>query len=297
MRLPLLLSTTLWVLVAGPPVWAGSDSDQTVNADPHGTVEVSNFSGKINVTGWDQPKVSVHANLSGGINNVDVRGDHGRTTITVRMEGMHWGGGGNADLEIKIPKGSELDVSSVSADVTSHGVLGTQRLKTVSGSIKADISGADIEAKTVSGDVFLHGDGKPGSLHVTSISGGIHLEHGAGDLEATTVSGDLNVHLDPGRSVRMRTTSGRMSLQGKLSKDADVDIQTTSGEVKVHAASEGGYDYEVSTFSGSIHNCFNVEAEKTSRYGPGEQLNGTRGKGGGHIRLKTFSGSVELCDK
>jgi hypothetical protein len=264
----LVLSTALLALAAGTTVWAASNPDQTVNADPRGTVEVSNFSGRINVTGWDEPKVSVHANLSGGINNVDVRSDHGRTTITVRMENMHWGRGGDADLDIKIPKGSELDVSSVSADVTSRGVLGTQRLKTVSGSIKADFSGADTEAKTVSGEVYLRGDGKPASLHVTSISGGIHLEHGAGDLETTTVSGDLNVQLDPGRSVRMRSTSGRMVLQGKLTKDADVDAQTVSGDVKLHTATDGGYEYEVSTFSGSIHNCFNVEAEKTSRSGP-----------------------------
>jgi len=296
MRMPLLLSTTVLALVAGAAARA-TDSDQAVNADPRGTVEVSNISGKVEVTGWDQPKVSVHANLSGGIHNVEVRSDHGRTTITVRMEGMRWGGGGDADLDIKIPKGSELDVTSVSADVTTRAVVGMQRLKTVSGSIKADISQGDTEAKTVSGGVFLRGDGKPASIHATSISGSIRLEHGAGDLEATTVSGDLNVQLEPGRSVRMRTTSGRMALQGKLSKDADVDTQTVSGDVKLHAAPDGGYDYEISTFSGSIHNCFNVEAEKTSRYGPGERLNGTRGNGSGHIRVKTMSGSVDLCDK
>jgi DUF4097 and DUF4098 domain-containing protein YvlB len=296
MRMPLLLATTVLALVAATTVRA-ADADQTVNAEPRGTVEVSNFSGRVNVTGWDQSKVSVHANLSGGIDNVDVRSDHGRTTITVRMEGMRWGGGGNADLDIKIPKGSELDVSSVSADVTTRGVVGTQRLKTVSGSIKAEFAQADTEAKTVSGEVFLRGDGKPASLHATSISGSIRLERGAGDLEATTISGDLNVQLEPGRSVRMRTQSGRMVLQGKLSKDADVDTQTVSGDVKLHAEPVGGYDYEVSTFSGSIHNCFNVEAEKTSRYGPGERLNGTRGNGSGHVRVKTMSGSVDLCDK
>jgi DUF4097 and DUF4098 domain-containing protein YvlB len=294
--MPLLLSTTVWALAAATTVCA-TNSDQAVNADPRGTVEVSNFSGRVEVTGWDQPKVSVHANLSGGINNVDVRSDHGRTTITVRMEHMRWGGGGDADLDIKIPKGSELEVTSVSADVTSRGVVGPQRLKTVSGSIKADFSQADTEAKTVSGEVFLRGDGKPASLHATSISGSIHLERGAGDLEATTVSGDLNVQLEPGRSVRLRTTSGRMILQGKLSKDADVDAQTVSGDVKLHAAPEGGYDYEISTFSGSIHNCFNVEAERTSRYGPGERLNGARGNGAGHVRVKTMSGTVDLCDK
>jgi DUF4097 and DUF4098 domain-containing protein YvlB len=298
MRLALLLSTTVVALAAGAAVHAAEhSSDQQVNADPRGTVEVSNFAGRVQVSGWDKPFVSVHSNLSGDVDNVDVRSDHGRTSINVRMHGFSFGGGGEADLDIKVPRGSELDVTSVSADVISTGMSGVQRLKTVSGSIKADIAQADVEAKTVSGEVVLRGSGKPGELHATSISGGIRLEHGAGDLEATTVSGDLSVELDPGRSVRVRTTSGRMVIQGKLAKDADVDAQTVSGDVKLHAAPEGGYDYEVSTFSGDIRNCFNVEAEKTSRYGPGERLTGSRGSGAGHVRIKTMSGYIDLCDK
>jgi DUF4097 and DUF4098 domain-containing protein YvlB len=297
MRMPILLATVVAALAAGTAVRASDhNTDQQVNADPRGIVEVSNFSGRIDVSGWDQPQVSVHASMSSDVNNVDVRSDHGRTTVTVRMHGMSFGGG-EADLNIKIPKGSELDVTSVSADINSKGIVGAQRLKTVSGSIRADISQSDVEAKTVSGSVALHGDGKPASLHVTSISGGIRVEHGAGDLEATTVSGDLDVQLDPGRSVRVRTTSGRMNIQGKLSKDADVDAQTVSGDVKLHAAPEGGYDYELSTFSGDIRNCFNLEPEKTSRYAPGERLSGSRGSGGAHVRVKTMSGLIDMCDK
>jgi len=298
MRIALLLSTSVVALATVAPVHAANhSSDQQVSADPRGTVEVSNFAGRVEVTGWDKPLVSVHSNLSGDIDNVDVRSDSGRTSIKVRMHGFSYGFGGEADLDIKIPKGSELDVTSVSAEVISNGVVGMQRLKTVSGSIRAEIGPGDAEAKTVSGEIVLRGDGKPVAVHATSISGSIRLEHGAGDLEATTISGDLSVQLDPGRTIRMRNTSGGISIQGKLTKDADVDAQTVSGEVRLHGPAENGYEYEVSTFSGDIRDCFNVKPEKTSVYGPGERLNGTLGKGGGHVRIKTMSGSVDLCDK
>lgn len=300
MRTPALLRTvTLALLVAGPAARASDhDADQQVAADPRGTVEVSNFSGKVEVTGWDKPQVNVHAVLPSSETRVDVHTDHGRTTIAVRFPGSwRWGGGGDADLKINIPRGSELDVTSVSADVTSTGVLGTQRLKTVSGRIKAELGPADVEAKTVSGDVTLKGDGKPAHLHVSTISGSIRIEHSAGDVEAITVSGDLNMQVDPGRSVRTRTTSGRTSIQGALARSADLDAQSVSGDIKLHAAPEGGYEYEASTFSGSIRDCFNQQAERTDRYGPGERLNGRRGNGGGHVRLKTMNGSIDLCDK
>jgi len=299
MRMALLLSTTVVALAAGAPVLASDhhSSDQQVSADPRGTVEVSNFTGRVEVTGWDKPLVSVHSNLSGDI-DVDIQSAHGRTSIKVRSHGLSFGfGGGEADLEIKIPQGSELDVTSVSAEVISGGVAGMQRLKTVSGSIKAEIGPADVEAKSVSGDIVLRGNGKPISLHTTSISGDIRLEHGAGDVEATTVSGDLSVQLDPGRTIRMRNTSGEINIQGELTKDADVDAQTVSGKVRLHAPAQNGYGYEVSTFSGQIHDCFNVKPDKASEYGPGERLNGTLGKGGGHVRIKTMSGSIDLCDK
>jgi DUF4097 and DUF4098 domain-containing protein YvlB len=297
MRMPLsffiLIPATLLVGSAAR-AW-GRGPDQQIAADPRGIVEVSSFSGSVDVSGWDQPQVSVHSDVSDDVTNVDVHGDHGRTTITVRLHGFF--AGGEAHLSIKIPRGSELDVTSVSAEVTSTGVLGMQRLKTVSGSIRADFSQADVEAKTVSGDVTLRGDGKPAGLHVSSISGSIRVARGAGDLEATTVSGALDVQLDPGRAVRARTTSGSMEVQGKLAKDAEFDLQTVSGDVKLHASAGGGYDYEVSTFSGSIRNCFNAEAERTSRYGPGERLIGTRGKGDAHVRIKTMSGGIDVCDK
>jgi DUF4097 and DUF4098 domain-containing protein YvlB len=299
MRRVLLLSTTVVALAAAASVPASEhhSSDQQVSADPRGTIEVSNFAGRVEVTGWDKPLVSVHSNLSGDIQNVDIQSDHGRTSIKVRMHGFSFGFGGEADLDIKIPQGSELDVTSVSAEVISKGVVGVQRLKTVSGSIRAEIGPGDAEAKTVSGEIVLRGNGKPMALHTTSISGSIRLEHGAGDVEATTVSGDLSVQLDPGRTIRLRNTSGRIDIKGKLTKDADVDAQTVSGEVRLHAPAESGYDYEISTFSGDIRDCFNVKPEKTSEYGPGERLNGTLGKGDGHVRIKTMSGSIDLCDK
>src|SRR6201999_1936693 len=145
-------------------------------------------------------------------------------------------------------------------------LTGVQRLKSVSGSIRAEVAQADFEAKTVSGDVVLHGQGKPADLHLTTISGAIRLDRGAGDVEASTTSGDININVDPARAVRLRTINGDVFLKGMLVKDADVDAQTVSGEVKMRAHSDAGYEYEVTTFNGDIRNCFNVQAEQ-SRHG------------------------------
>jgi hypothetical protein len=300
-RLASLTSIYMAIALLGAIGMAHADSgryEQTVTAEPKGTVEISNLSGKVEVEAWDQNQVSISAHLDNDYQKVDVNSDRGRVSIAVRMPGAHFGGGGDADLKVKVPRGSDVDITAVSADIRSTGVLGAQRLKTVSGSIKADIGQADVEAKTVSGDVVLHGQGgKPAVLHLTSISGSIRLDHGAGDVEANSTSGSLNVQLDTARSVRMRTISGDVTLLGKLTKDADVDTQTVSGPIKMHTDSDSGFEYDVTTFSGEIGNCFNAQAERTSRYGPGERLSGSLGKGSAHVRLKTMSGDINLCDK
>jgi DUF4097 and DUF4098 domain-containing protein YvlB len=289
---------TLAALLAGCSLAHASDSriDQKLEADPHGVVEISNIAGVVDVSGWDQPQVTVNGEIPNGVDGVEVKSEHGHIRITVRFPSFSFSSKG-VDLIIKVPRTSEVDVTTVSADINSRGITGPQRLKAVSGSIRADIAQADTEAKTVSGDVTLHGTGKPLGLHVGTISGSIHVEHAAGDVEASTTSGDINLALETGRSIRMHTVSGEVSFRGKLTKDADLEAQTVSGELKLRADSENGYEYDVTTFSGDIDNCFNAKAEKTSRYGPGERLSGSLGGGSAHVRLKSMSGGIELCDK
>jgi DUF4097 and DUF4098 domain-containing protein YvlB len=285
------------VLLAGSALAHADERhiDQQLAADPHGVVEISNISGAVDITGWDQAQVSINGEISGS-NDLDVKSEHGRVTITVKFPNMSFNNRG-VDLHLKVPRASEVDVTAVNADINSRGVTGQQRLKAVSGSVHADIAQSDVDVKTVSGDVTLHGEGKPASLHLATISGTIRLEHAAGDVEASTTSGGINLALDSARSVRMRTISGDVSFRGRLTKDADFDIQTVSGDVKLRADSDNGFEYDVTTFSGDIGNCFNAKAEKTSHYGPGERLSGSLGNGSGHVRLKTMGGDIELCDK
>jgi DUF4097 and DUF4098 domain-containing protein YvlB len=294
----LRLSATLLALMACAAASAADDRtfDRVVPAQPRGVVELSNVSGKIEVSGWDRSEVSVHAVLGGGVERVEVSSEGGRTSIKVLVPHSS-SQGGEAELKVKVPKESELDVSAVSADVITTNVLGVQRLSTVSGELSAELGGADLELKTVSGDVRLKGHGQPARLHVSTVSGDVHLEHGAGDLEASTVNGTLTVSLDSARSVRARTTSGDLRFVGKLSRGGEFEATSVSGDLNVRASADGGFTYEVSSFSGEISDCFNAKSERASQYSPGTRLEGTRGEGAGHVRLKTMSGDVQLCDR
>src|SRR5438046_7311131 len=126
-------------------IWAGAaqaDSksfERAVPAEPRGVVDISNVSGRIEVIGWDRPEVNVRGELDEGVERVDVTSEHGRTVIKVVLP--HAGHHGDAELRVKVPKESEVDVSAVSAEVTTSGVLGEQRLRPVSGHITAEFPG------------------------------------------------------------------------------------------------------------------------------------------------------------
>jgi len=288
------LTACIVALVASGTAAATSTFDKQVDADARGVVEITNTSGRVEVTGWDKPQVSVHAELGGGVERVDVTSEPGRTRIKVLVPG-HSFGDGEANLQVRIPKGSELHLSTVSADASVNGVLGVQRITVVSGSVLTEVAGADLELKSVSGDVKVRGHGQNARLYLSSVSGDVHVEHGAGDLEISSVSGALTVSLDSAHSVRARTTSGDLSFEGKLTRDASFEATSVSGDMKVRAPAEDGYSYDLSSFSGDIENCFGA---KSDRSGPvGHSLSGTVGAGAGHVRLKTMSGDIELCDR
>src|SRR2546430_15915760 len=55
--------------------------EKTIAADLHGSVEISNVSGTIDVTGWDKPEVAVEAEGGGGEERIGVEGSKGCVSV------------------------------------------------------------------------------------------------------------------------------------------------------------------------------------------------------------------------
>lgn len=276
----------------------GSQVDRKVNADPNGAVVISNVSGRVDVRGWDRNEVQVTGSTEAGVERVDVESSGGRTSIKVVLPhgNSH---DGSAEITVQVPKMSSVEVGAVSADVFSHGVSGTQRLKTVSGEIKAEVAGDDSEVRSVSGDVTVRGSGKPISLRMSSVSGNLGLTDGAGKLELVTVSGDAHVQMSEASEVRGKTTSGDLDLHAKLTKDGRVDVEAVSGELRLRLPAPSALSTEIESFSGEITGCLAPadKVEKVSKYGPGVRLNLRTVEEGPRVRAKTLSGDIEICDR
>lgn len=271
--------------------------ERRVPADANGEVVISNVSGTVDVRGWDKNEVLVTGQLDDGVERLDVESNGGRVIVKVVLPKGHVRSG-DATIEVQVPKNSVVEVSAVSADVSSRGVLGTQRLKSVSGEVTADINGDDSEARSVSGDVTVRGSGKPISLRVSSVSGSLDLSNTAGKIDLVTVSGDARVQMGESSEIRGRTTSGNLNVRAKLTRDGRVDVEGVSGDITLNLAAPGGLSTEIESFSGDIEGCLaDGKVVNTSKYGPGKRLTIRTVEAGARVRAKTLSGDVEICDR
>jgi len=288
----------LLALLLAAPAHARDDRavNERVAADADGEVVVSNVSGSVRVEGWARPEVEVTGSIGARVERVEVLRDGKRVTVKVVLP-KSTSGASAADLVVRVPAASRLELTSVSADGTVRGVSGALRLKSVSGDLDARGVASDSEVKTVSGDIRVISAAMPLKLRTTSVSGTIVVDDLSGEVEALTVSGEMLLDLETISYARARTTSGDVRVSGQLAKDARAEFESVSGDMTLKLGAAAGMAVDAESFSGELSNCFGVKAEPVSKYGPGERMTLARGEAGARVRIQTMSGDVRVCDR
>jgi DUF4097 and DUF4098 domain-containing protein YvlB len=284
------------LLATSPAIRAGTPINERAAADPAGSVEVSNVAGTVRVTGWDRNEVEVTGKLGKGTEKLEFAVADKVTRIKVIMPGKSYDVE-ETDLVIHVPAASRLSVNTVSADIEVQGLLGAQRLQSVSADIRTAAAGEDVECKSVSGDVAVNGSFKKGLLTITTVSGDATALRVAGEVNANTVSGDITLGLGETNRSRVRSTSGDLTLAALLAADGKIDAESISGDVRLDLVGAVNAEFDVSTFNGEIRNCFGPKAVSTSEYAPGKELRFREGQGTAQVRIKTMNGDINVCRK
>ncbi|MBA3563955.1 MAG: DUF4097 family beta strand repeat protein [Gammaproteobacteria bacterium] len=290
----------LVLTLLGLPAYAVEKIEERADADPRGEVEVSNTAGNVTVTGWDRSEVEVTGELGDSGERLEFVPEGKHTLIKViypRDRDHHGDRHTYADLDIRIPEQSRLEVTTVSADITVSGVTGAQSLGTVSGTVVAPVAGERVEVRTVSGDARVTGNGSEGDVRVQAVSGDAIVKGVRGEISAASVSGDVEVEAQQAARLTAQSVSGNVDLAIGLTEASHVEVDTVSGEVVLDLEDGSDAEYVIETFSGDIDNCFGPEPQRTSQYAPGSELRFSTGSGSAQVRVNTLSGGVELCDE
>ena len=265
-------------------------------ADPEGQVEISNTAGSVRVQAWERNEVEVTGELGEEGEKLEFVTAGKLTRIKVVLPGKGHDGE-DSDLTVRVPTHSSLAINTVSADIEVQGVMGAQRLQSVSADVTTQAGTEDVECKTVSGDIEIAGQGHRALLTITTVSGDARVRNVAGEVNANTVSGNVDLDLGDTTRSRLRSTSGDLNMQGKLVEDAKLDVESISGDVRVNLLGPVAAEFDVSSFNGDIRNCFGPKATRTDEYAPGRELRFKEGAGTGRVRVKTLNGDVTLCRK
>ncbi|MCH9695155.1 MAG: DUF4097 domain-containing protein [Gammaproteobacteria bacterium] len=277
------------------PVMA-DDINETINAEDDGHVHVSNIAGSVTVTGWDREMVSVTGTLGRNVDELIIERHGDKVVIKVKVP-RHGGRGIDSDLNISVPRDSSLDVGTVSADIEVTEVTGEQGLQAVSGNISTEYFGEDVEVGAVSGDVEVSGNGADGDVSASTVSGSVTVFRASGRIDAESVSGRVTVDEGSFDRAELGSVNGRVTFEGELQDGGKMEVETVNGSVNIDITNRVSGRFDIDTLNGSIRSCNGPKAQRTSKYGPGWELEYEIGDGDSRVEVSTVNGSVSVCSK
>lgn len=278
------LSHFLRSLLSGIP-WserAGEDFDLNFDAPVAGRVEITNANGKTRVIGEDRDDVVLR-----GHKNARAESDQAARTlldaIRVRSEDLagvlileaeiprKWNRHGSIDLELRVPRDTEIDISSANGKVCLQGLHHGVRAHSSNGSMRLEDILGDIDLTTANAKVCCKCT--CGRLVARSSNGKIEVSEHSGSLDATTSNGLIHATLHAlshADGVTLATSNGRIVLELPDEPDADVDIRVDNGVIR----SDLALGNEVRESAG--------------------RLRGRLGRGGSPIKLRTSNGTISV---
>ncbi len=230
--------------------------DRTFDVRPGILFALNNTNGRITIHSWDQPRVQVHA-----LKHVESRDSEAAT---------------KALRELKIEPTVTADAVRINTNYPRRSesffdwIAGTN----VSMSVQYDVTvprSMNLNIENTNGAIDIRD--VRGSHQISNTNGHIELARCAGDVEAETTNGAIRTELDqvtPGKSIRLETTNGKITVTLPKSVAARVDASTTNGSIKT--------DLPVTT----------TEFRRNT-------LRGTiNGGGSAELRLRTTNGSITI---
>jgi hypothetical protein len=251
-------------------------------------------SGRVVVTTVDEPQTTVDVVSTGrrgadAIDSIEIKAEPYRDGHVITIEHkdhIRWGPiqiswGGDVEVRVTCPPGSDLEFASGSADIRVDGDLGEVSAKTASGDVSLGNVADKLQAKTASGDVSAGTAANGGQ--VVTVSGDVRLDGFERDLAIRSVSGDVRVGRIRG-PLQMSTTSGDIVL-GSV-EAGEVRAQTVSGDVRIGVSRGTRVWIDAASLSGDLNSELGVDDNAPEDDEEGAVV---------PLHLKTVSGDVQIA--
>lgn len=272
------------------------------------TLEFTNISGDVKISGWDRSEISIEAVKSGRGRDIarkmqlvkvefEQRGDKVECKVHYpdkrerRRHDLDSNMNVSVDFTIHVPRNCKLeDFSVVSGDLEISNINGEIELQVVSGNIEGRKIGGEIDISAVSGDINL--DELHGKLEINTTSGDIVLENVTGQLEASVTSGNIDVTAIDLESMEAQTTSGDVTMDVSSPVTfGEFSFKVMSGNVDIRLPEGSAFELYGKTATGNISSDYNLEQSKKIMK---KTISGQVGERGADIKISTFDGNITI---
>jgi hypothetical protein len=277
-----------------PPRWHNDDRrddesglvrDTTFAVREGQRLEVSNFSGSIAVTTWNENRVRIQAASVGDPFEVEV----GSVTVDVNSRAGRHGGPGDAELTITVPAWMDLELGGNEVDISARGTRGTIEVSTVQGQISIDGGEGSVEASTVEGDVEVLN--VKGRVQISTTEGQVTVRNASGQsLEVESVDGDIELSAITTINVSANTVDGAVSWSGALAPTGTYKFSSHDGDLMIAITGEPDATISVDTYDGSLESDWPL----TIREKRSNRMTFTLGNGRARVELSSFDGNISL---
>ncbi len=249
-----------------------------------GTLHAKTHNGAIRVRGKQTQRCEVTANIRVRTDTdetarklaeeIKLRLTSSGNTLTVKVDKPPVSGAHNirVDLDIVLPKQSNLRLTSHNGPMTISDISGNTNAETHNGSLKAEKISGDLQIVTHNG-----------RAEISDISGNVKAKTYNGSLTAERISGDL------------QATSHNGQVKASYAQEAqgarNIEITTHNAGISLQPPKGFSASVEIESHNGSIHT--DLPLTVVGKIGH-RRLKGTIGDGQGRLRLKSHNGSVRI---
>lgn len=249
---------------------------------PGGTINVVNNDGSVSLKAGSGRQVVVAYTLHSNKVEVDQDSTPDKRRIEIRSHTLPQQAPNfdeaKVDLEVTVPAGTAITVSTATAPINADGLSGDITLSSDTGKI------------TVSGVGRSH-------LNIRSVAAPVELSHvSLGYVHVTSSGGAVQMMDVTGPKVNVATGSGNITYRGDCSGVGDYLMTTHSGNIDMSLPETASVDLNAHSASGSVENDFPLQAKKHPVFVPksGSSFAGTSNSGSSSVELRSFSGKIRV---
>jgi hypothetical protein len=247
-------------------------------------------SGTLIVQTWDQDTVELQAWGDHEV-RIDLRKRGRRVLGTV--EGEH-GHPVEADVEVHVPAWMPIEVEGRDLDCEIEARDNEVEARVLGGDMLIQGGRGRVKVRSVHGSVTLRGS--RGDIDVHATNEDIRMRDVEGDIIAESVNGDIRLEGALATTAELVTTSGDVLYDGTIVADGDYFFDTHHGDIRVGIPPETSALIEIETYQGRVEARGPEIRDALVEVKRGREFRVELGGGEARVRIRNFSGDVELYD-